>query len=248
MNNKYLNNDDYYTQISITPAIGEGILETNVNVKDILKFGDFGFGATAGMRDNIMILDGERISPKESGLSKKVAIAFLSFFKSDSRTIVSENINLYEIKILFKEKMLSNNIIQLMKIKGNFEFIEVSNFPKFNKPYPRLTPQMIDNDKNIERKNISGTLMGFWLPNFLKDINAGAGDLHLHFVSEDKKFWGHVLNCILVNGVMEISYKHGINIILPSIDEYYKRDFPDFNVSLTKRLEAWSKEGKGELK
>lgn len=40
--------------------------------------------------------------------------------------------------------------------------------------------------------NISGTLVGFWFPDHL--LNLGVPGFHFHFISDDKKLSGHVLN------------------------------------------------------
>jgi acetolactate decarboxylase len=45
----------------------------------------------------------------------------------------------------------------------------------------------------FEFRNLSGTLVGFWTPEYAKSLNVPG--YHLHFVSADRAHGGHVLQC-----------------------------------------------------
>jgi len=212
-----LNTDktDIYTQVSTSQVLCSGLLETNFIVKDLLNYGDFGFGATAGMQENIMILDGEIISPTDKAIEHPVAICFLSYFVSEREFILEQSMGINQLRKKIQSFFTSENIVNLVKIHGHFDFIQTSSFPKFKKPYPIITEEIVNSSTNKTFYDTSGTLLAFWLPDYCKCINAGAGGLHIHYISDNRNICGHVLDCNITPGKIELSSKHTISLKLP---------------------------------
>lgn len=240
-----LNHDktDVYTQVSTSQILCSGLLETNFTVKDLKNYGDFGFGATAGMQENIMILDGEIISPTDKAIEHHVAICFLSYFISHSELTLEHSMGINELRNEIQSFLISENIVNLVKINGHFDFIQTSSFPKFKKPYPIITEEIVNNSTNKIFYDTSGTLLAFWLPDYCKCINAGAGGLHIHYISDDRNICGHVLDCNITSGKVQLSSKHTISLKLPDCSDFHQLNICEN--SIDKRIEAWAKEGVG---
>lgn len=66
-----------------------------------------------------------------------------------------------------------------------------------------------------------------------------AVDLHVDFLSEDKTVLGQVLNCTLPAGLVEISCKHNLNLILPATEANYDLDLDHTDKDTADRVEAW---------
>ncbi|CQJ38156.1 TPA: acetolactate decarboxylase [Yersinia enterocolitica] len=239
------NEIDSYTQISTSQTLCSGLLETNFKVKDLLNYGDFGFGATAGMQHNIMILDGEIISPTLDFIDEHVAISFISHFTLDGSLQINNAMGIKELRNKIQDNFNSTNIINLVKIKGNFDFVKTSSFPKFSRPYPVITADIVNRSVNSCHYSTSGTLLAFWLPEFCKCINAGAGGLHIHYISNDKKICGHVLDCNISSGTAEFSSKHTISLKLPESSEFQNLELGSNDELIDNRIEAWAKDGVG---
>jgi acetolactate decarboxylase len=58
-------------------------------------------------------------------------------------------------------------------------------------PFKHGLDVLIPNRPIFEREDLTGTMVGFFCPSFIGDINVAG--FHFHFISDDKKFGGHVM-------------------------------------------------------
>ncbi|CUU50919.1 MULTISPECIES: acetolactate decarboxylase [Clostridium] len=232
---------DTFTHLSTSMAFCQGVLDTDINLEDIRQFGDFGFGSTAGLQDPFIMLDNEIYFSEQIPSKRTLNLSLLTFLKPDpDKHVLISHMNKKQLGEYFQSIIPTKNIAYAVRFDGSFEFIELSRFPSFEKPYPKLTPEDIDRSKKTELRNITGTLVGFWLPDYAKKVNSGANKLHLHFISSDKKFFGHVTDCEIINGNMAIDYKHSINIVLPKNDDFYATDIDNVDDRMVKGVSTWT--------
>jgi acetolactate decarboxylase len=59
--------------------------------------------------------------------------------------------------------------------------------------------------------NVKGTLVGFYIPGYMKEINVAK--YHFHFVTDDMKSGGHLLGMNMANGTIKISKINEVQII-----------------------------------
>ena len=52
-------------------------------------------------------------------------------------------------------------------------------------------------------EHISGTIVGFWTPELFHGVSVAG--YHLHFLSDDHQFSGHVMDFVMKNGEVEIT-------------------------------------------
>lgn len=246
MNKNKLTDHDTFTQISTTPAFTEGIMDTNYKLSEVKKLGNFGFGGTAGIEQGYILLDDVIYTFPNSDEQQTVCLSLITnFTDNESVQNINKSFNLKDLRNYIENLLPTKNIIYAIKIHGNFDFLTTTETLSFSKPYPKLTPELVNNSINKTEYYISGTLVCFWLPDYLKGINGGAGGLHIHFISSDKKFLGHVLDCNLQKGVIHINRKHKLNLILPKTDEFYNVDLNDDKEKLSTRVEEFIKFGIG---
>ncbi len=97
--------------------------------------------------------------------------------------------------------------------------------PAQKKPYPPLS-QVTKNQPEFNYKNVSGIIVGFRCPPYVKGINVPG--YHLHFISDDFTKGGHILDFKIKSGKCEIDLCDKFFLILP-------KDVTDFeNVDLSK--------------
>jgi acetolactate decarboxylase len=70
----------------------------------------------------------------------------------------------------------------------------------------------------FERENFSGTMVGFFCPEFIGNINVAA--YHLHFISDDKTFGGHVMDFKADGLEVEIDEMKSYQFELPDTEAY----------------------------
>ncbi|MGI0025865.1 MAG: acetolactate decarboxylase, partial [Nitrososphaera sp.] len=74
----------------------------------------------------------------------------------------------------------------------------------------------------FEFHDAKGTIAGFWLPDYMEGVNVPG--YHFHFITEDRKAGGHILDCQLHNGRIEIDYLSELFMALPENSEFYNSD------------------------
>lgn len=70
-----------------------------------------------------------------------------------------------------------------------------------------------------------GTLVGFRTPNYMQGINVSG--YHLHFITENRKTGGHLLDGKFQNVQVEIDAKSDIKIALPKTTQFEQADLED---------------------
>lgn len=86
--------------------------------------------------------------------------------------------------------------------------------PKQTPPYLNLSEVIRREQTVFELRNVQGTLVGFRLPQYLKEVNAAG--YHFHFITEDVKTGGHLLDGEFLNTRASIETLRDWQIALPN--------------------------------
>ena len=93
-----------------------------------------------------------------------------------------------------------------------------------------------------EPKNIKGTLVGLYCPNYMGELNSVGW--HFHFISEDKKKGGHILELSLKDGTAYLDQTDKFTVML-----HDEKKFHELNLAKDMRADIRSAEQdtKGKL-
>jgi acetolactate decarboxylase len=127
------------------------------------------------------------------------------------------------------DSLPTKNIFYAIRIDGNFSYVKTRSVPKQAKPYPLLA-EVVKNQPIFEKKNVRGTIVGFFCPSYVKGINVPG--FHFHFISDDRKFGGHLLDCSISKGEIKLDYTNEFAMNLP-----VTKDFMDTDLSGEKEQE-----------
>ena len=229
---------DTVTQVSAIDALLEGAYDGNMACADLLRHGDFGIGTFHSLDGEMILLDGQLHQVCADGrvLSppRQTTTPFASvlYFKADNVARV-ENGTTFKDFQQFCDRLASGpTAICAIKVTGDFSFVKTRSVPAQKKPYPPLT-EVTKTQPEFSATNTAGTLIGFRLPPLMKGVNVPG--YHLHFLSADKSFGGHVLDFTLAGGTLEIDECHRFFMVLPEGDSDFGR--VDFTRDRTKDLE-----------
>jgi len=198
------------------------------------KQGDFGLGTFNRLDGEMVGLDGTFYQVISDGTvhvvpdSMKTPFAAVTFFESDKSLSINKPLNCDQLKEYLVSIFPTQNTPFAIKVNGDFPYIKTRSVPKQEKPYPPLT-EVVKDEAIFEFNNVSGTIVGFWLPEYFKDINTTG--FHFNFIAEDKKSGGHLLECNLKNVQLDIDYIRDIEISLPNTKAFN-------NTNLNKTLSA----------
>lgn len=130
--------------------------------------------------------------------------------------------------------MPTKNIFYAIKIDGVFGYIKTRSVPRQDKPYPPLV-EVVKNQPIFEFHNAEGTIAGFRCPDYVKGVNVPG--YHLHFITDDKKAGGRLLECQMQNVRVGIDYTSEFFMTLPGHSEFYKVDLTKEKEKELKKVE-----------
>lgn len=215
----------YLYQHGTLGGLMQDLMEGTEKIGALKSYGDFGLGTLEGSNGEVIFLDGVIYHAAESGTITQLSgeeltpYAAVTDFEADQQFFLGEM-----TEELVKETILekiSHNLFAAVKIKGHFEHVHVRVAPKQEKPYPRFV-EIARNQPEFRAEELSGTIVGFFTPKLFH--GAAAAGFHLHFISDDHTFGGHVLDFELAQGQIE----------LMELAEF-RQHFPTANAAYLKR-------------
>lgn len=210
-------------------ALYAGNYNQVATVGQIKEKGNFGLGVFDLLDGEMMMLDGVVYQMSSNGKVTKVKNdAGSPFYAVTNFSADNEK----ELRIINSLQRLDgeldgyrkrNDVIYAIKIEGDFRQIKTAAFARQYYPYPTLTEAAKD-QAVFTYENVSGTLIGFWLPDSMGTLNQSG--YHFHFLSADKQKGGHVLEMQLDEGLvqfmemieMDIAFSGGMTTLLPDGD------------------------------
>jgi acetolactate decarboxylase len=215
---------DVMYQISMYSVLSEGGYDGDVTYKDLRQHGDLGIGTFDNLDGEMIALAGDFYQIKADGKaypandSMEAPFAIVTFFGTD-KAVSLDNVADYEqLKQSLDSILPTRNIFYAIKIEGAFEYIKARSVPAQSKPYPPLD-EALKEQMIFEFHDVVGTLVGFWCPSYVDEINVPG--YHLHFITSDRKAGGHMLDCQIQSAKAEIDYTSDFFMELISSQEFY---------------------------
>ncbi|MDW5288120.1 acetolactate decarboxylase [Formosa sp. PL04] len=219
------NETNVFYHYSIWEAFVNKIYDGTLTASELKQKGDIGLGSYNALNGELVMLDGILYEALGDGTvivaedNAKIAYANSVFYNEDKSFKLENTVNYDSLRKQLNEKINSKNYFYAFKIHGTFETLKLGGVPKQEKPYTQGLDVLIPNRPVFDKENITGTMVGFFCPEFIGKINVAG--YHLHFVSDDKKSAGHVMEFSnasnLTGGFDEIS-KYQFD--LPETPEY----------------------------
>lgn len=207
--------NDVLFQASSLDSLVKGSYAGKTSVHDLLNHGDFGLGAVEYMDGELVCLDAKCYRITSDGMAhelspeSKIAFASIVFFKSDDTSNISQQQNFSELQKYLNDKLSDKNGIFAIKIDGFFNSITTRTVHKQDILYVPLS-EVVANQTLTHLSKVRGTLVGFYVPEYMKEINVAK--YHFHFLTENKEFGGHVLDFNMTNGTTYISKINEVRI------------------------------------
>lgn len=173
-----------------------GNMGGTITAADLLKHGSQGLGTFDGCDGEVVILNNEVYQAVSSGkvnhitdLSQKMPFASAHFPK-DPQAIKLGQTDFKYLNHQLVEKLQLKNVFAALLLNGTFDHVKIRIALKQTRPYPSLL-DAAKKQATFTRDHISGTIVGYYAPTIFGTVTAGGW--HLHFISDDRKFAGHLL-------------------------------------------------------
>lgn len=168
-----------------------------ITVGDLLKHGSTGIGTFDGLDGEVVILDNEVYQAVASGRVNHITdlAATMPFaavhFPQYPQPLTLKDVNFARVNRDLVAARQLNNVFAFLQLHGTFTRVRTRIAPKQQRPYPTLLA-VAQHQPEFSATDITGTILGYYAPAIFGTITAAGW--HLHFISDDCQFAGHLLD------------------------------------------------------
>ena len=179
-------------QVPAATALVEAIYEGAMQVSTLRNHGGLGLGTFGGPDGEMVIVDGHSFQVRGDGSVREVRdnvlspFAAVTAFSADQAITLDYCPDLSHLTSQFDALRPSDNFFYALRVDGTFDYIHARAMRRTNEGVPLV--QAVAVQPEFEFQNISGTLLGFWTPEYAKSLNVPG--YHLHFISADRVHGG----------------------------------------------------------
>ena len=215
-------------QVALLQSLAQGYFGGTVTVRDMRSLGDVGIGTFEGLNGEMIMLDGAVYQALGDGrvvvADDKVAVPYatVTYFDNDISLDMKDDKDKAAFeKILNEEvKTCGENSFYMIKLHTEFSSVLFRSEYGSQKPYPTLVEALKGKQTEFTAKNIKGTLVGLYCPNYMGGLNTPGW--HFHFISDDRKQGGHILELSLKKGTVELDKTDKFTMILHNDPQFHK--------------------------
>jgi acetolactate decarboxylase len=213
-------------QVSTATALVEGIYQGAVRVQTLREHGDLGLGTFENLDGEMMIVDGRFFQASSDGLVKEVdddvlcPFAVVTRFAPDSALVLQKCPDLAHLVSHFDQLRHTDNFFFALRVEGHFAYVRTRAMCRTEEGVPLVQAAAVQPE--FEFHDISGTLVGFWTPEYAKTFNVPG--YHLHFLSEDYQSGGHLLECSGSELRLQIQREGDYHVASPETEDFVKAD------------------------
>src|SRR6266404_13326 len=213
-------------QISTSAALVQGVSEGAVSSRKLLANGDFGLGTFEHLDGEMVVLDGIIYQVRGDGTVKarrdnfQVPFAVVSRFQPDENFEVGDTSSLDGLERACDPHRESENLFYALRVDGVFERVH-TRAVKATSEDTRLLAAA-ETQPEFHFKDIEGTLVCLWSPRYSRPFSIPG--YHFHFISEDRRKGGHVLDCSAKGLRVGIQTLFEYDVRLPEAGSFLKEN------------------------
>ena len=221
---------DKLFQVALLQSLMQGEYDGVITVGELKHYGDTGIGTFQSVNGELIMLGGVvyralwdgsvEVAPDD----ETVPFSNVTFFDAD---IKKENVNASSIKEL-KEILTSltdrqgKNQFYMAKVKGLMPSVLVRSELAQEKPYKTLNAALETDQREFSYENINGTIVALYCPEYMDGLNTPGW--HLHFISDDGKKGGHVLELSTKNCEIHLDIISEFAMVVPNRETFNAKD------------------------
>lgn len=229
INDPAMEKSDAFYHYSVWWAFVNLVFDGTLTAKELKTKGDIALGSYNSLEGELVMIDGKLLKVTDDGSvheavdEEMICYANATWFNADQSFNIDKPVNYDSLRALINKKLPSHNQFYGFRIHGTFDYMRCGGVPKQEKPYTKGLDELLPIRPVFEQENVTGTMVGFYCPQFIGNINVAG--YHLHFVSEDFSFGGHVLDFNTSNLKVELDYITEYTFVLPETPEFLQGSF-----------------------
>ena len=198
-------------------------------VGELKKNGDIGIGTFDSLDGEMIMLDGTVYKASADGSvsvmgdDAKTPFANVTFAADDlSKTVSATSMKGLNDKLDRIVASVGINSVYYIRLSGTFNSIRLRSVPKQKRPYRKLADALSLEQVEWTLKDVRGTVVGLYCPSYMSAVNNHGW--HLHFISDDRKKGGHVLDLSVTEGECVFTKVDSLKIVLPDNGSFHSLD------------------------
>lgn len=213
-------------QVSTTGALVQGVYRGAMTLGTLKEHGDFGLGTFDGLDGEMVALDGEFYQVHASGKIEKpgdsalVPFAVVTNFRPTRRAEVRSFESLAELTAALDRMRRSDNLFFAVRIDGAFARMHTRAACKAEEGVSLVAATAHQAEFVLD--DAKGTIVGFWSPPYARSLNVTGW--HLHFLTDDRKGGGHVLDCNGRGLEAAVQDLDDVRLAIPETREFLEAD------------------------
>jgi len=223
-------------QVSTLQALALGYTRKVINVGELILKGDTGLGTFEDVNGEMIMMGGHcyrankngRVSmvPPETG----VPFAAVASLLGERQFAVDGLTSIEAVRSELTERIAEQfglNSMHVIQIDGEFEEVAARSESPYRSHHVTLKEILGETQKAFIFKNIRGSLVGVYFPDYMDGINMPGW--HLHFLSEDRTQGGHVFDVRIRTGIARVDKVSSMELELPreaAFDTYALKQVP----------------------
>jgi acetolactate decarboxylase len=212
-------------QVSTAGALVEGISQGVVTVGELKRHGDLGLGTFADLDGEMVVVEGHfwRVpgagSIREAADSDLAPFAVVTSFRPEQSLELASVVSIDDLFGRLDSLRASNNLFFAVRIDGRFSRMYTRAVCK--KAGASLVSAAAG-QAEFDFRDISGTIVGFWTPEYAATVNIAGW--HLHFLSEDRSGGGHLLDVAGSTLKAQVQHLDDFRMAIPESPEFLRAD------------------------
>jgi acetolactate decarboxylase len=213
-------------QVSTSTALVEGIYQGAVRVGTLREHGDLGLGTFEDLDGEMVVVDGRFFQVRSDGSVRECGdevlspFAVVTRFAPETADTLAQCPDLNHLTARFDGLRQTDNIFFSLRVDGHFDYVHTRAMCKTREGVPLVQAAAVQPE--FEFRDVTGTLVGFWTPEYAKTLNVPG--YHLHFLSADRTSGGHLLQCRGANLRLQIQREDAFRVALPETEDFLKAD------------------------
>jgi acetolactate decarboxylase len=213
-------------QVSTATALVEGIYQGAVRIGTLREHGDLGLGTFENLDGEMVVVDGQFFQVRSDGSVRECddddlsPFAVVTRFVPDLTVTLSRCPDLKHLTARLDGLRESDNVFFAVRVDGHFDQVRTRAMRRTEEGVPLVEAAAAQPE--FELRDVSGTLVGFWTPEYARMLNVPG--YHLHFLSADRKSGGHLLQCRGSDLRLQIQRAGDYRIALPETADFLKAD------------------------
>jgi acetolactate decarboxylase len=210
-------------QLGLMSALLAGVYDGPTPLREVLRHGDMGLGTFNGLDGEMILVDGDCFRMRSDGsidrpsLDECTPFAIVTHFTASASSAIDQPMDRAAVIERVRTMVPSENYLYAVRVTGSFESVVTRTVQRQTPPY-RPMREAVGDQIVLEFRSLAGTIAGFRTPLYERGIGVPGG--HVHFIDDERRRGGHVLDFRMLSGTVEVCVATELDLRLPLDDGF----------------------------